>query len=675
MGLNGLLDVAKTALFTAQQALTVTGHNISNVNTPGFSRQEIILTESQPIDGSPGQVGTGVQIEQIRRSVDVFLNREITASQEDLGRYTVMQDELQRMEGLFGDTQGQGLAAQLNQFFQSLQDATTTPSQVPQRSVVLQNASMLSGTFHQITANLTDTSRAIDTQIGVTISEINGLTKQIAQLNTQIKSAEVSGQNANDFRDQRDLAINNLATRIDVTTIDRPDGTVSVYTARGLVLVDQDTTRNLVGVESSDNHGFLDVGYDMGGTQPVSINGLITSGRLRGLLDVRDQTIPSVQQGIDSLAGSLLTEVNQIHRAGYGLDGSTGQDFFSGLSVTSKAPTTNVGSGSIGNGAVTAPSLLTFHDYEIKFSGPSNYSIVDATTGTDIRGNYTGTALTPPTMDAPSSIVTGVNDTLVVSVDGTTSGTITLNGAASPGQPYTSGAALAAELQSKINADPTLAAAGRQVTVLFDSTTNRLVLRSNSVGGTSSVDVTGGTARANLGLSGGTSTAASGTYSAPQTFQVDGIAVTVSGAPAANDIFSFNSRENAARDLSVALSDPSKIALSSTRAGVPGDNQNGLALAALQSKAIGGLGNKTFSDAYSNIATTLGVASQSAGQSFSAQQAQLQQLQTYQSQVSGVSIDEELVNLLKYQRAFEAASRMIAAADEMMSTLISLKQP
>lgn len=674
MGLNGLLDVAKTALFTAQQALTVTGHNISNVNTPGFSRQEIILTENPPADGSPGQVGTGVHIEQIRRSVDVFLNREITASQEDLGRFTVMQDELQRLEGNFGDTQGQGLAAQLNQFFQSLQDATTTPSEVASRSVVLENASMLSGTFHQITANLTDTSRAIDTQIGTAISEINGFTKQIAQLNTQIKSAEVSGQNANDLRDQRDLAINDLAARIDVTTIDRPDGTVSVFAARGLVLVDQQTTRNLVGVESSDNHGFLDVGYDMGGTRPVGISGLITSGRLRGLLDVRDQTIPSVQQGIDSLAGSLLTEINQIHRAGYGLDGSTGQDFFSGLSVTTKAPSANAGSGSIGNGAVTAPSLLTFHDYEIRFSGPSNYSIVDTTAGTGIRGSYTGTAITPPTMDAPLSIVTGVNDTLVVSVDGTTSGTITLNGAASPGQPYTSGNDLAAELQGKINADPALAAAGRGVAVIFDSTANRLVLRSNSIGGASSVDVTGGTARASLGLSGGISTAASGTYSGPQTFQVDGIAVTVSGAPATNDVFSFNSRENAARDLSVALSDPSKIALSSTGAGVPGNNQNGLALVALQSKTIGGLGGQTFSGAYSNTATSLGMASQAARQSFNAQQTQLEQLQTYQSQVSGVSIDEELVNLLKYQRAFEAASRMIAAADEMMSTLISLKQ-
>jgi flagellar hook-associated protein 1 FlgK len=674
MGLNSLLDVAKSALFTAQQALTVTGHNISNVNTPGFSRQEVILTEERPVDGSPGQVGTGVKIEQIRRAVDVFLNRELTKSQEGLGQFTVTSDELRRLESLFGDSRGQGLAGQLNEFFKALQDATTTPSQTTPRSVVIAKASALASTFRQINTDFTDTRRAVDVQIGVNISEINGLTKKIADFNTQIKSAEVSGQNANDLRDKRDLAVNELATRIEVSTLDRLDGTVSVFTARGLVLVDQETTRNLVGVESTDNHGLLDIGYDIGGNQPSIITDLIDGGRVRGLIDVRDGTIPSVQQGIDALAGSLLNEVNQVHRVGYGLDGSTGQDFFSGLSVTAKAPSTNVGTGSIGNGAVTAPSLLTFHDYEIRFSGGNNYAIVDATTGIGIKGNYTGTTIVPPTVDTPLNIVTGANDTLVITVDGTTSGSITLNGAASPGRPYASGAALAAELESKINADATLVAAGRQVAVVFDNTTNRLVLRSNSVGGTSSVDVTGGTARGGLGLSTGTSTAASGTYSGPQTFNVDGISVMVSGAPAINDVLSVNTRENAARDLAVALSDPSKVALSSTRAGVPGNNQNGLALVALQSKTFTGLNNTTLIDAYRKTATDLGVSSQVASQRLDGEEIRHEQLQNFRAQVSGVSLDEELVNLLKYQRAFEAASRMIVAADEMMSTLISLKR-
>ncbi len=674
MGLNALLDVAKSALFTAQQALTVTGHNIGNVNTPGFSRQQVILTEERPVDGSPGQVGSGVKIAEIRRAVDVFLNRELAQSHEDLGQFTVARDELSRLESLLGDARGQGLSGKLNELFKALQDATTTPSQIAPRSVVLSRATTLSSAFHQLNTDLVKTRRAVDAQIGVTINEINSLTGKIAQFNSQIKSAEVSGQNANDLRDQRDLAVNELATRVEVLTFDRPDGTVSVFTARGLVLVDQETIRTLVGVQSPDNQALLDIGYDMGGPQPYVINDLISTGKLRGLLDVRDRTIPSVQRGINALAGSLLTEMNQIHRVGYGLDGSTGEDLFSGLSVTTRAPTTNSGTASMANGVVTAPSLLTFHDYEIRFTGPAGYAIVDATTGAGIRGNYTGTVLTPATVDAPVSIVTGVNDTLVVSVDGTTSGTITLNGTGSPGLAYISGDALAEELQSKINADSTLAAAGRQATVLFDRTTHRLVLRSNSVGGTSSVDVTGGTARATLGLSGGVSTVASGTYSGPQTFHLDGIAVTVSGAPAANDVLHVNSRDNAARDLVVAFSDPSKIALSSTRAGVPGNSENGLDLVALQSKTITGLDNATLFDAYRKTATDLGVASQVAGQRLETEEIRHEQLQRFRAQVSGVSLDEELVNLLKFQRAFEAASRMIVAADEMMSTLISLKR-
>ncbi len=674
MGLSALMDIAKTALFTAQQGLTVTGHNIGNVNTPGFSRQQVIQTEERPVDGSPGQVGTGVKVAEIRRAVDKFLNREMTVSQQDLGQFTVLRDELNRLENLFGDARGQGLSGKLNEFFKALQDATTTPSQVSSRSVVLGRAATLAGVFHQLNTNLGETRRAIDVQVKVTINEVNTLTDKIAQLNTQIKSAEVSRQNANDLRDQRDLAVNELATRVEVFTLDRSDGTISVFTARGLVLVDQETTRKLVGVESADNQGLLEIGYDIGGTQPAIISDLISSGRLRGQLNVRDQSIPSVQRGIDALAGSLINEVNQRHRAGYGLDGSTGQDVFSGLSVTTKGLTTNTGSGTIGNGAVTAPSLMTFHDYEIRFSGTNSYTIVDATTGSGIKGNYTGTALTPPTVDAPLNIVSGVNDTLVVSVDGTTSGTITLNGAASPGISYTSGNALAAELQSKINADATLTAAGRRVTVNFDSTTNRLVVRSNSTGGASAVDVLGGTARAGLGLSGGTATAASGTYSGPQTFHVDGVAVTVSGAPAANDVLAFNSRENAARDILVALSDPSKLAFSSTRAGVPGNNQNGLSLVALQSKTITSLDNATLLDSYRKTTADLGVASQVAKQRLDTQEVRQEQLESFHAQVSGVSLDEELVNLLKYQRAFEAASRMIVAADEMMSTLISLKR-
>ena len=138
----------------------------------------------------------------------------------------------------------------------------------------------------------------------------------------------------------------------------------------------------------------------------------------------------------------------------------------------------------------TANSLLTLQDYAIRFSSATAYSIVNTTTGATIKGNYAGTAISAPTVDVPVNIVTGTNDTLTVTVDGTASGTITLAGAASPGQAYASGASLAVEMQTKINADATLSAAGKRVVVTYDATTSRFTITSNASTATSAVAVT-----------------------------------------------------------------------------------------------------------------------------------------------------------------------------------------
>lgn len=674
MGLNGLFDIARSALTTSQQALTVTGHNVSNVNTPGYSRQEAILTERSPLNGQPGMIGTGVQATHIRRVVDQFVNRELTGVRQSLGNLTVSREELFRLQGMLVDTNDQGVGARLNEFFKGLQDVASSPADVTPRSVLLARASLLATGLNQAASDLSTARLTLNQQIKQSVTEINSLTRQIAELNDKIVSAEVKGQQANDLRDQRDVRLNDLAERIDVTIIESGTGAVSVFAARGQVIVEGGVTRQLAAVESLDNDGLVDIGYDTGGTRTLSIASLITNGRLRGLIEVRDTTIPDLQRSFDRLAATLVNEMNRIHRQGYGLDGSTGLDFFSPLTVTTRADADNQGSGSLSNAAIAANNLLTFHDYEIRFSSATAYSIIDTTTGSTIKGNYTGTAITAPTGDAPISIVTGSNDTVTVTVDGTTSGTITLAGAASPGQTYTSGAALALELQNKINADTTLQAAGRSVAVTYDTTTSRFVITSNSTSATSAVNVTGGTARATLGLVSGTSTAASGTYSGPETLTFDGLSVTLSGTPAANDVFVVNSYDDAAKNASVALTSGAKIAASSTPTGVPGNSDNALALVALQNRRFAGLGTATLGDAYRNAATGIGVAAQTADRELQAQDILREQIETFRAQVSGVSIDEELVNLIKYQRGFEAASRLIVVTDEMFQTLLSIKR-
>jgi flagellar hook-associated protein 1 FlgK len=674
MGITGLFDIAKSALSVAQQGLTVTGHNVANVNTPGYSKQEVMLSENQPVNLRPGQVGTGVQVTQIRRAVDTFLNRALMDSSERSGRLAAMRDELFRLQGLFGDANNQGLSALLDDFFKALSDVATAPSQSTPRSVLLAKAGILAGGLRDTALSLNATRLALNAQIKQTIGEINVLTGQIADLNGRIVSAEVTGQNANDLRDQRDRLLTDLAQRIEISTVETSTGAVSVSIGQGLSLVEDTTTRSLTAVENLDNNGLADVGYLIGGTKAALITSRIADGKLSGLLQVRDTVIPDLQRRLDTLAAALTNEVNQIHRRGHGLDGSTGLDFFAPLSVTTAAKSANAGTGAIGSGVITANSLLTFHDYEIRFSSPTTYSLVDVSTGAPARGNYTGTVIAVPSAEAPISIVTGVNDTLTVTVDGVASGTITLAGAGSPGRPYTSGAELAAELQSKINADAALAAAGKSVSVAYDTTTSRFIITSSSNAPTSSVDVTGGTARATLGLLSGTSTAASGTYSAAQTFIVDGIAVTVTGAPATGDVFTFNSRADAAKNVAVALTDGRQVAASATVSGLPGNNDNLLALAALTEKPLTGLNGVTVHEAYRQMVADLGVTAQATDREWQAREFVHEQLETFRAQVSGVSIDEELVAMMKYQRAFDAAAKMIVVADELLQTLLALKR-
>lgn len=674
VGLNSLFDIARTALATSQQALTVTGHNVSNVNTPGYSRQEAVITERPPLNGQPGMMGTGVQATSIRRYVDQFVNKQLTSSNQNLGRLSLSRDELFRLQSIFGDSNGQGVGASLNDFFAGLQDVSTSPGELPARSVLLAKASQLSTSLNQAASDLATAKQSLNFQVAQTITEINSLSKQLAELNGKIVTAEVTGQNANDLRDQRDLALNELAKRIDVTSIENGTGGLTIFAARGQVLVEGDTHRDLAAVPTAENGGLFEVGYSTGGTRTVSLDGQISNGRLRSLLDLRDTTIITLQNNFDRIAATLSNAVNIIHRQGYGLDGSTGRDFFTPPNVVTTAESRNQGTASIISSAISANSLLTFHDYEVRFSSPTAYSIVDTTTGSTIRGNYTGIAIDAPSNATPLNIVAGTNDTLTVTVDGVTSGTITLSGAAAPGQAYTSGAALAQEIQTKINADSALQGAGVTAAVTFDTTTNRFVITSNGTSAASAVTITGGSARTSLGLLTGTSTAASGTYGSPSTFNFDGLSVTLTGTPAAGDVFRANSYQNAASNLSVAITDPAAIAASSTKAGTPGNNDTMLQLVGIQNRTFGSLSKTTLADAYRSSAAELGVTAQTADQDLTAQEILSDQIQTFRAQVSSVSIDEELINLVKFQRAFEAASRLVQTTNEMYDTLLSLKR-
>jgi flagellar hook-associated protein 1 len=667
-GLFGILDIGKLGLLANQKALQVVGQNLANVNTPGYTRQESVFQQTQTVNLGGQLIGTGVEVASIRRVVNAFIEAQINISRQDQGRLQAQQDAFARVEGIFPDSTQQGVNAALNELFNAFRDVSNNPQGQTERNVLINKGAALGQQFNKAANDLTQIRTDMNTQVLQSISDINDLASQVAVLNGKISIAEAAGQKANDLRDQRGQLLNELGQRIEIHTFEDNSGQVSVFVGRGQLLVERASTYALSGVAAAGNGGFVNIYYN-----GQDISSLIGNGALNGLLALRDTTIPALADQIDTLAASVVNEVNQLHVIGYGLDGTTGNNFFSPLAVTATAQTGNTGTATIGSGAITANSLLTLHDYEIRFSSATGYSIVDTTTGQTIKGNYTGTAITAPSASVPLNIITGTNDTLTVSVDGTASGAITLTGAASPGRAYNTGADLATEIQTKINADATLVAAGKSVVVTYDTTTNRFVITSNSTAATSAVNVTGGTARATLGLLAGVSTAASGTYASPTTFNFDGISVLVSGTPAADDVFAVDTHTDAAKNLATAISDPRKVAASASQAGLPLSNTTALAISALQNKSLAALGNATMNNYYSTTVSQVGGDAQANKQALQAQEVVQNQLENLRGQTSGVSTDEELTHMLMYERSYQAAARLITLADELLQTLLDMK--
>jgi flagellar hook-associated protein 1 FlgK len=319
-GISDLFNVGTSGLFSYQRALTVTSHNLANVHTKGYSKQEAVLSEASPMDGRPGQIGTGVEVAAIRRSFDTLINQQVLSSQERLGQFDASRGALAEIERLFSDAQNQSLGTDLNELFKAFQDVATNPSDLTARSTLLTKAQALTDRFHQVDSSLSDQRQALDRQVGQTITDINGLAGQIANLNDKISQAESAGQRANDLRDQRQKFLNELSGLIDVSTIEDTSGQVTVFVGKGNVLVDKKAAHSLTGVPFAGNGGLLDVQINQAGAL-VSLSAVISGGRLKGLLDARDQTIPGLLGQLDSLAQAVVTEVNQQHSLGFGLDG------------------------------------------------------------------------------------------------------------------------------------------------------------------------------------------------------------------------------------------------------------------------------------------------------------------------------------------------------------------
>ena len=332
IGLNASLYIGRDALMTQQLAISVTGQNIANVNTPGYSRQRVNL-ESKVINSTQGPFGAGVIDRGIVRSFDQFLNAHIQEEIQQKGTWQSQNAAMQQTEIIFDEASGDGLSQHMSQFWNAWQDLTLNPSGYAERKALTTASEDLASNFHEKYQYLDQMQKDMDGRISAATDEINSLASQITNLNEKIVQMEINGSPANDFRDKRELLINQLSEKINLATSEDSQGRVTLTLGDGKVLVGNPPFGKLTTTVNASGH--KDVVWDS--DPATSINGNISSGNLRGWMNVRDTLVPAYKDKLDTLAGQIIDQVNAVHRAGQGLDGSgspAGIDFFSGDSAS-----------------------------------------------------------------------------------------------------------------------------------------------------------------------------------------------------------------------------------------------------------------------------------------------------------------------------------------------------
>lgn len=227
--ISGILNIGSTALLAQQRAIDVTGNNIANVDTPGYSRQRVSLVQNSPVRDNWGVSSTGVTAEpKVKRTYDQFVANQLNAQNESLGRWQAQESTLEKVEAVFDESSGFGLNNAMSEFWSAWQDLANNPSGSVERNAMVSSGQYLSSVFNQLNGGLAQLHDDIDVNIRNKTDEINHISAQIADLNQKIRQVEINGQNANDYRDDRDLAIQSLSKIIDIESFEDNLGNVTV---------------------------------------------------------------------------------------------------------------------------------------------------------------------------------------------------------------------------------------------------------------------------------------------------------------------------------------------------------------------------------------------------------------------------------------------------------------
>lgn len=655
--MSNLLAIGRTGLYAAQAALATTGHNITNANVAGYSRQVVVQATNAALNTGVGFVGTGTQISQIKRYSDDFLNTQVRNAQASSSGLESYFSQIKQIDNMLADGTS-GLTPAMQGFFKGVQDMAANRASVPSRQAMLSNAESLATRLNGLDARLNEIRDGVNSEIESSVTAINTYAKQIAKLNEQISTYASSPQRPpNDLLDQRDQLVLELNKYVKATVLPGDNNSLTVSIGNGQPLVVGQDSFQLATMQSPTDLTRLEVGYQVGNKVAVLPDGALPGGKLGGVLEFRSNTLDKAQNQLGKIALGLAYEFNRQHELGLDQNGKPGKAFFNEAPAVVGKSTNNspLSTGEVA-AKVTDPSKLQDSDYEIRFN-EGKYSVVRLSDNTPVASatpdadgnatleyggvefNFSGGArngdvfLVRPTINGAADFKVLTND-------------ISQIAAAAPilGGEASTNTGTGKLGETKVDRDFLDTPPALPITLTFNKGANgdpdtitgfpagETVYKVDDKG--NKTPITGDVV-----------------FEDGATYSFGGVTVTMTGAPNGGD----------------------KFTISDNSSGV-GDTRNIAALGELQTKNIFNGGTATLQSSYAQMVSEVGNKTREVQINASASNALLAQAAGAQADVSGVNLDEEATNLIKYQQAYQAASKVMQIAGTIFDSLLSISR-
>jgi flagellar hook-associated protein 1 FlgK len=614
------IEIGKRSLVAHTTGLTTIGHNLSNASVEGYSRQRIQLGSFDPIyvpglnrEATPGQVGQGVTVESVERVHDQILQGRIISQANGRGYWEARDKYLLMVEQVYNEPADTSLRSHMDQFWEAWQDLSLRPEETASRQAVIQRGKTLVGSIHNQYRGLKDVRDMLELEVTATVDSINGILTDISNLNEQIVKVKAMGDNPNDLLDRRDLLTKELSGLMEIT-IDNRDPDEFTITTGGFHLIQGRVVSSLSAESDALNEGYSTVNWTANDTE-VNLLG----GKLASFVQLRDQDLRSEIQNLDMMSINFVDLVNENHKAGYGLNGKTGVEFFNEYPVVNNVAgnyDTN------GDGAFDSTYLFRINggnelngSEQIGLQGTMQFSGPSGNIGIDYF----------PT-DTVNDVVKRIN---------------------------LSGSEVVARLDRNGHLQLKASPAAQKENPDF-------VIRHVEDDGQFLTGYAGV-----LIASGAEGAYTSNQADAVRSLRGEGLAYSVAPVPHPSGWLEVNK---------TLINDTGSLAAGfgiNGHISNPGDGSAAIGIAALRNNDVMVGRLRSFDEYFSSTIANAGLKGEAASRALETEELIMKDLESMRESISGVNIDEELAQMIKFQHGYSAASRFVSEIDKMLDTIIN----